>query len=90
MKNNLSKLLKEAKDKGVSYGLLAMNLVAIVADDNILSDYIEEDKMAEAINRLEKERDRIWLELREDHSAEDATDILVGHAFKIRERRKMD
>ena len=86
MGKNLPMLLNEAKYNGVMLGLLTMAQVAVVGDDNILPDYIGEDKMAEVLSRQEKERQRIWAELREKYSPEDATDILVGHAFQIRKK----
>lgn len=89
-KNSFAIQLANARAKGVQYGLMAMEQVTLVAAENVLPDYIEDDQMPKALQALEKEMQRIWIELREEHSAEEATDILVGHAFQIRAKRNMD
>lgn len=86
MGKNLSMLLNEARYKGVQYGTLLMSQINTVGNDNILTDYISEDKMPEVLSRLEAENQRILDELLEKHSVDDATDILIGHASEIKRK----
>ena len=87
--------LRRARANGVDSGLYAMELVSLIAADNILKDYIEDDKMPTVLRELEKEMQRIWAETtanakRKGQEAMDAADLLVGHCERIRAERGMD
>ena len=87
--------LRRARANGVDSGLYAMELVSLIAADNVLKDFIDEETMPAVLRELEKEMQRIWAETvasteGKEHEAMDAADLLIGHCDRIRKERNMD
>lgn len=89
MKNNYAKQMQTIHKRGVDSGLISMQMVALLACNNVLDDYIVEDKLPQAVKDIEAEMQRIWREECRE-SPEDAASLLVGHVIEIRKKLGME
>ena len=95
MANKMTELLRRTRANGIDSGLYAMELVSLIAADNVLKDYIEDGKMPDVLHELEMEMQRVWREIVDgsegkQREAMEAADLLLGHAERIRRERGMD
>lgn len=89
-KNKLAIQLRHAKSTGIDLGLTAMCYVTLVAADNVLKDYMEDEQLSQVLKELEAEMDRVWCETASGRDADEAAELLVWHSMRIREKRGMD
>lgn len=95
MANKMTELLRRTRANGIDSGLYAMELVSLIAADNVLKDYIDDGKMPAVLHELEMEMQRVWREIVDgsegkQREAMEAADLLLGHAERIRRERGMD
>ena len=95
MANKMTELLRRTRANGIDSGLYSMELVSLIAADNVLKDYIEDGKMPAVLHELEMEMQRVWREIVDgsegkQREAMEAADLLLGHAERIRRERRMD
>lgn len=92
MRNNLAKLLAEAKSRGVNEGLTVSSLIILIALDNVIRE--KEIQVDESFFRdVEKEMSRIFAETMASvpkGEIEEMAERLEFYTDEIRERRKMD
>ena len=102
--NKLPTLLAQAKRKGVEEGLTTMEMVTLIALNNIIEEYLPEDRISDFLKRTEKEMQEVWRGTLDYMAEEDKNnkskmrdqnaltvgEYLVGHARRIRERWEMD
>ena len=62
MSRSLATALGQYFSRGVNTGAMAMSLVTLVSCENILPDYVEEDKLSEVYRLMEKDMERVWKE----------------------------
>ena len=89
-KNKLAPMLLNAKKVGVECGLISMQMVALVALENVLPDHIDDYKVGGVLKEIEKEMGRVWRDVKGEEDAVEASELLTGHAHAIRIKRKMD
>ena len=104
MSSKLPTLLAQAKRKGVEEGLTTMEMVTLIALNNIIEEYLPEDRISDFLKRAEKEMQEVWRGTLDYMAEEDKNnkskmrdqnaltvgEYLVGHARRIRERWEMD
>lgn len=74
---------------GVSIGALAMSCVTLVSCENVLPDYIEEEKLSEVYRNIEEDMQRVWAEASLEHNPQEIGDYLIGIVEQIRKKRNM-
>ena len=87
--------LDRARRKGVEQGIYAMQLVTLLAADNVLQDYLDEASLKKALAEIEAELNRIWEETVQSSGgkqagADDAAELLVGYVERKRREREME
>lgn len=88
MSRSLATALGQYFSRGVNTGAMAMSLVTLVSCENILPDYVEEDKLSEVYRLMEKDMERVWKEAKES-GEEEMGDYLIGIVEQIRKKRGM-
>lgn len=92
MRNNLAKLLAEAKSRGVNEGLTVSSLIILIALDNVIREK-EIPVDASFFRDVEKEMARIFAETMDSvpkGEIEEMAERLEFYTDEIRERRRMD
>lgn len=102
--NKLPTLLANAKRKGVEEGLTTMEMVTLIALNNIIEEYLPEDKITEFLKQTEKEMQEVWQSTLDYMATEEKTnkskmrdenaltvgEYLIGHVRRIRNKWRMD
>lgn len=93
MNKSFTKAIKDAVGRGVNLGALLMTLVLVIAMDNTLPEYIDdEDTLSKIFNQTESEVSRIWDETQKSVDTGDVNtmaELLLGHVREIRRKRGM-
>ncbi len=87
MNKSYVRSLQQYFDRSVKTGALAMSMVTLVSCENVLPDYVEEDKLSEVYRLMEKDMERVWKEARESAQPEEIGDYLIGIVEQIRKKR---
>lgn len=86
--------IKAIKSKSIRDGMMAMSLITLLAADNILRDYFEnEDDISKIMKELDAEIGRVYDEVMAsvpNGEVSEMTDLIVGHADEIRTKYKME
>lgn len=94
MKNSFAQQLMQARNKGVDYGLKGMAMISIIAADNVLKDYHEDDEeRAKILREIDAEIYRVWQEFKTETLAlnPDIGDLIVGYYERLmREKNDAD
>ena len=89
MNKSLNRALNQYFSRGVNTGALAMSLVTLVSCENVLPDYIEDEKLSEVYRAMEKDMERVWHEAKDSSAPEEIGDYLIGIVEQIRKKRGM-
>ena len=92
MNKSFLKAIQQATDKGIEAGASTMSLAVLITCENVLPDYIEEDKLSEVFQKFEEDLENVWGEahrIARESNADDASYLLVGHVDEIRRKRGM-
>lgn len=91
MKNQHAISINRAMSYGVDLGAMTLSLVVLIACENVLPDYLPDDKLPEVYRGIESEMQRIWAESVKDKAkAEQAAELLIGTVNNIRLKRGME
>lgn len=93
MKNNLARLLKEARQKGVAQGIEFLSGIMIIALNNIADEYVAEDQLDEFFQETEKELNRVYKEVLKavpEGEISEMAEKVVYYVDEIRRKRHMD
>lgn len=92
MNKSFIRAIQQATDKGIEAGAMTMSLAVLITCENILPDYIGEDKLSEVYQKIEDDLANVWGEahrIAKESNADDASYLLVGHVDEIRRKRGM-
>lgn len=92
MNKSFIKALQQATDKGIEAGASTMSLAVLITCENVLPDYISEEKLSEVFQKFEEELANVWAEahkIARESNVDDASYLLVGHVDEIRRKRGM-
>ena len=81
MTKNLTRLLTDARNKGIDYGIKGMAMMAIIAADNVLQDYFEDrTERKKVLNEIDTEMLRVWETFKEESIKKNADigTVIVG------------
>lgn len=93
MKNKLGYLVKEAKRKGVSQGIDFALGLAFIAMNNVVDDFIPEEKCGEFFRETEKNVNELYqtvLESVPSGEVDEMAEKIVFHVQRFREKWGMD
>ena len=93
MNKSLVKALNDYFIRGLNTGALAMSLAMLLSLENVMPDYVPEEKLSEIYKEMETDLQRVWDEAVNEAGkghGEDVAEILIGHANEIRKKRGMD
>lgn len=93
MKNKVGYLVREAKRKGVTQGIDFALGLTFIALNNIVDEYIPEDKRGEFFRETEKEVNRIYqttLDSVPNGDLDEMAEKIVYHVNRFREQWSMD
>lgn len=93
--NKMVQLMRRELNKGVEMGTTAMEFAVLIAADNVLKDYFEDEQLAKVLKELEAEAQRVWAETVQDSGgkkdgADEVAQRLVIYSERIRRMRGMD
>ncbi len=80
MNNAFARQLVTARNKGVEHGIKGMAMMAVIAVDNVLQDYHEEEERKKIVHEVDAEIFRVWEEFKKETVGknEDINEIIVG------------
>ena len=93
MKNKVGYLVKQAKRKGVTDGIDFALGIAFLAMNNIIEDYVAEDKRGQFFRETEKEVNRIYqatMDSVPSGEIDEMAEKIVFHVQRFREKWGMD
>ena len=93
MKNKLGYMVREAKRKGNSDGITFALGIAFLALNNIVEDYVEEDKRGQFFRDTEAEVNRIYqatMDSVPSGEIDEMAEKIVFHVQRFREKWGMD
>ena len=93
MKNKVGYLVKQAKRKGVTDGIDFALGIAFLALNNIVEDYVVEDKRGQFFRETEKEVNRIYqatMDSVPSGEIDEMAEKIVFHVQRFREKWGMD
>lgn len=93
MKNNLAKLLNNARQKGVTQGIEFLSGIMLIAMNNIADEYLEEKKIDAFFKETEKELNRVYQEVLTSVPSgeiDEMAEKIVYYVDTIRKKRGMD
>jgi len=89
MSKQLARALQQYFDRGFRTGAMAMSLVTLVSLENVMPDFVEDEKLSEVFNLMEEDMERVWNEARNTTEPEGIGDYLIGIVEQIRKKRGM-
>ena len=93
MKNKLGYMVREAKKKATTNGIDFALGIAFLALNNIVEDYVEEDKRGQFFRETEKEVNRIYqatMDSVPSGEIDEMAEKIVFHVQRFREKWGMD
>lgn len=95
MANRMAELMRRERAKGIELGTTAMEYAVLIAADNVLKDYFEDEQLSKVLRELELEAQRVWNETVQDSGgkkdgADEVAQRLVIYSERIRKARNMD
>lgn len=91
MSKQLATVLGQYFARGVDTGAMAMSLAVVISMENVLPEYIDEDKLNEVFKKMEDDVREVWGEATaQSKKNDDIATLLIGHAEEIRKKRGLE